>query len=363
MVGCLGAVLQTGNNLAVSLVATDLVAAREEERRRLHRDLHDDLGPALAAQRLKVGSARWLAPRDAAAADELLAELARDADDHPLFRDGLRALLKAVPGAELVGETATGEETVALATELRPDVILMDIKMPRLSGVEATRRIAQANPQVRILVVTMFEDDRTIFAAMQAGARGYLLKGASRAEMLRAIEAVASGEAIVSPGIAVRLAEYCASFHPTSPSPVSPELSERERAILHLIAQERGNAEIAARLALSAKTVRNHISNIFSKLQPANRAEAALRAREAGLGRERGFARHWPPCFTPTAGHTTCPARSSRVASRYRLLAIARTISASTPRHGRAWTKYSMPNISSRSARGSVSGCSGYWLR
>ena len=206
------------------------------------------------------------------------------ADDHLLFRDGLRALLKAAPDLELVGEATTGEEVVSLAAALQPDVILMDIRMPGLSGIDATRRIVYGSPHIHVLVVTMFEDDRTVFAAMRAGARGYVLKGASYAEMLRAIRAVGSGEAIFSPGIAVRLAEYFAAIQPAVPPPIFPELSDREREVLNLMAQARSNAEIAARLVLSPKTVRNQVSNILGKLQAADRTEAVIRARDAGLG-------------------------------------------------------------------------------
>ena len=206
------------------------------------------------------------------------------ADDHPLFRDGLRALLKAAPDMELVGEATTGEEAVSLAAELQPDVVLMDIQMPGLSGVEATRRVVLASPHIRVLIVTMFEDDRTVFAAMRAGARGYVLKGASSAEMVRAIQAVGAGEAIFSPSVAARLMEYFANIQPTAPTPIFPELSDREREILDLIAQGRSNPEIAARLVLSPKTVRNHVSNVLNKLQVADRTEAAIRAREVGLG-------------------------------------------------------------------------------
>ena len=206
------------------------------------------------------------------------------ADDHVLFRDGLRALLAAAPDTELVGEAATGDEAVALATALQPDVVLMDIQMPGLNGIDATRRIAHASPHVGILVVTMFEDDSSVFAAMRAGARGYLLKGAKYDEVLRAIRAVGSGEAIFSPAIAVRLMEYFSNVRPTAIPQAFPDLSDREREILDLIAQGHKNAEIAARLVLSPKTVRNHVSNILSKLQVADRAQAIIRAREAGLG-------------------------------------------------------------------------------
>lgn len=206
------------------------------------------------------------------------------ADDHPLFRDGLRALLTAAPELELMGEATTGEEAITLAAELQPDVVLMDIQMPGRSGVEATRHIVQASPHIRVLVVTMFEDDHTVFAAMRAGARGYVLKGANYAEMLRSIQAVGSGEAIFSPSVAVRLTEYFATIQPVAPSPIFPELSDREREILDLIAQGRSNAEIAAHLILSPKTVRNHVSNVLNKLQVASRAEAIVRARDAGLG-------------------------------------------------------------------------------
>jgi DNA-binding NarL/FixJ family response regulator len=206
------------------------------------------------------------------------------ADDHLLFRDGLRALLLAAPQAEVVGEVATGDEAVALAAELQPDIVLMDIQMPGLNGIEATRQIVNTSPHIRVLVVTMFSDDHLVFAAMRAGARGYLLKGASHAEMLRAIVAVGNGEAIFSPTIAARMVEFFATMQPlTTPPGVLPELSEREREVLALIAQGHKNADIAARLVLSEKTVRNHVSNILSKLQVADRAQAVVRAREAGL--------------------------------------------------------------------------------
>jgi DNA-binding NarL/FixJ family response regulator len=206
------------------------------------------------------------------------------ADDHPLFRDGMRALVASTPAAELVGEATTGEEAVALAAELQPDVVVMDVQMPGGGGIEATRRISRDIPHVRVLVVTMFEDDGTVFAAMRAGARGYVLKGANYAEMLRAIKAVGNGEAIFSPGVAARLVDYFAQAHPAAPPEAFPELSDREREILDLLARGLKNPEIANHLYLSPKTIRNHVSNILHKLQVADRAQAVIRAREAGLG-------------------------------------------------------------------------------
>jgi DNA-binding NarL/FixJ family response regulator len=210
------------------------------------------------------------------------------ADDHPLFRSGMRALLTSVPGIEVVGEATTGDEVIELATTLQPDVILMDVQMPGGSGVEATRRILDISPHIRILVITMFEDDDSVFAALRAGARGYVLKGASPTEMVRAIQAVGSGEAIFSPAIAQRLIDFFAVPKPAvMRAPVFPELTDREREILNLIVQGLSNADIATRLVLSLKTVRNHVSNIFSKLQVADRAQAVLLAREAGWRQDR----------------------------------------------------------------------------
>lgn len=206
------------------------------------------------------------------------------ADDHTLFRDGLRALLASAPDTELVGEAATGQEAISLAASLQPDLIIMDLQMPVINGIEATRQIVETSPHINVLVVTMFDDDQSVFAAMRAGARGYLLKGANHAEMLRAIRAVGSGEAIFSPAVAARLIDYFANIRPAAPPQVFPELTEREREVLKLIAQGYKNAEIASQLVLSLKTVRNHITNILSKLQVADRAQAILRARQAGLG-------------------------------------------------------------------------------
>ena len=208
------------------------------------------------------------------------------ADDHPLFRDGLRGLLDSVPDTEVVGEATTGEDVIAHASALQPDVILMDIKMPGVNGIEATRAIIHTSPHIGILVVTMYEDDDFVFSAMRAGARGYLLKGANQAEMLRAIRAVANGEVIFGPAIARRVMSFLSTPPPSAPARVFPELTEREAEVLRLIAQGRTNEEIAKHLVLSLKTVRNHVSNIFSKLQVADRAQAVIRAREAGLGRE-----------------------------------------------------------------------------
>jgi DNA-binding NarL/FixJ family response regulator len=207
------------------------------------------------------------------------------ADDHALFRYGLKAMLASGENFETVGEASTGEEAVRLAAELRPDVILMDIQMPGLNGIEATRRILKSNPEVGIVVVTMFEEDDSVFAAMCAGARGYVLKGADAGEVLKVVKAVAEGEAHFGPDIARRLMGFFAAPKPRS-SEAFPELTSREAEVLDLIARGMSNQDIAQRLYLSQKTVRNHISNIFVKLQVADRAQAIVRAREAGLGRD-----------------------------------------------------------------------------
>jgi len=213
------------------------------------------------------------------------------ADDHPFFRDGLRVLLEATPDTELAGEAASGDEAVVLARETLPDVILMDLRMPGMGGVEATRELLKGNPDAAVLVVTMVEEDDSVFAAMRAGARGYLLKGADKDETLAAIRAVARGEAVFGPGIARRLTRYFSEGPPASRDAralLFPELTEREREILALIAAGKNNAEIAGTLFLSLKTVRNYVSNIFAKLQVTDRAQAIVRAREAGLGRDDG---------------------------------------------------------------------------
>jgi DNA-binding NarL/FixJ family response regulator len=209
------------------------------------------------------------------------------ADDHPLFRKGMRALVDTLPGMDVVGEAATGEEAIALAASLVPDVIVMDLQMPGGTGIAATHAILNASPHIRILMVTLFEDNESVFTALRAGARGYVLKDSGEGEMARAIQAVSRGEAIFSPAIAARLMDYFAAPHPTVPRELFPALTEREREILGLIAQGQSNPEIAQQLSLSVKTVHNYVSNIFSKLQVADRAQAILRAREAGLSADR----------------------------------------------------------------------------
>lgn len=205
------------------------------------------------------------------------------ADDHTLFRDGLRALLASISDIEVVGEASSGREAVRMAVEYQPDVILMDIQMPDRNGIEATSQILRTSPHIGIVVLTMFQDDDSVFAVMRAGARGYVLKGADQGVLLRAVRAVANGESLFSPEIATRMMQFFSNLQPTSRPELFPELTEREREILSCVADGQTNAEIAERLVISIKTVRNHVSNIFSKLQVADRAQAAIRAREAGL--------------------------------------------------------------------------------
>jgi len=211
-------------------------------------------------------------------------------DDHPMIRSGVRTFLNSIEGIETVGEAGNGGEAVAQALALQPDIVLMDLQMPgsnhmsELNGIEATHAILRNSPHIGVIVLTVFENDDAVFAAMRVGARGYILKGADQAELLRAIQAVSQGEAMFSPGIARRLTDYFSTLSTMKSPQAFPELTERERQILELIAHGLNNSQITERLTLSAKTVRNHISNIFSKLQVADRAQAIIRAREAGLG-------------------------------------------------------------------------------
>ena len=205
------------------------------------------------------------------------------ADDHPVFRDGLLALLESWQ-AEVVGLAADGVEVLDLVLEHQPDAVVMDINMPKMSGIEATRRIRDAAPHVKVLVVTMHEDDDSLFAAMRAGAVGYLLKGATPAEITAAVAQVAAGGLVLGPGVASRVRDYFAGRVPTPAHNPFPELTQRERELLELVAAGLDNASIATRLGITHKTVKNHVSNIFTKLRVADRAHAIIRARDAGLG-------------------------------------------------------------------------------
>lgn len=204
-------------------------------------------------------------------------------DDHPAYRRGLQQMMEDVDDIEIVGEASTGAEALTAASLLAPEVVVMDLRMPDLDGIEATRRLRQTRVPPAVIVLTMFEDDDSVFAAMRAGAQGYLLKGADQDEIVRAISAAAAGEAIFGPQIARRvIAHFSTRPRPTIDS--FPQLTSREREVLELIATGKGNALIAHELTISLKTVRNHISNIFSKLQVADRSAAIVKAREAGLG-------------------------------------------------------------------------------
>jgi DNA-binding NarL/FixJ family response regulator len=207
------------------------------------------------------------------------------AEDHPLFREGMRGRLDRVADVAVVGEAASGDEAVELAHKLEPDIILMDIKMPGLNGIEATREILRASPRVGVLVLTMFEDDDSVFAAMRAGAKGYLLKDSGGEGVVHAIRAVASGEAVFGPGVAERIMGFFSAPR-RAPQRAFPELTEREEEVLSLVAQGKSNQEIARQLFVSLKTVRNHVSNILLKLQVADRAQAVIRARDAGMGHD-----------------------------------------------------------------------------
>ena len=207
------------------------------------------------------------------------------ADDHPVFRFGLSALIATEPDMEVVGEAADGQEAVRMAVMKSPDVVLMDINMPVLSGIEATRRITELLPKTGILVISMLDDD-SVFSALRAGARGYLVKGSEGDVTLRAIRSIAQGETIFSPGIARRVMNYLTNKQNTKEVDPFPELTPREREILDLIARGLTNAAIAEQLIISPKTVRNQVSEIYGKLQVASRGEAVARARDAGFGKK-----------------------------------------------------------------------------
>jgi DNA-binding NarL/FixJ family response regulator len=206
-------------------------------------------------------------------------------DDHPIVRNGLVALLGTIPGLEVVGEAADGEAAVRVVEAAEPDVVLMDVRMPGMDGVEATRRIREHRPGCRVLILTMHDDDATVFTAMKAGAQGHLLKEAEQDDIVRAVHAVMAGEAIFGPGVATRVLGYFAEPPTMVGTDVAfPELTDRERTILDLLAQGKRNNDIAAQTYLSPKTVSNHLTSIFAKLQVAGRGEAIVRAREGGLG-------------------------------------------------------------------------------
>lgn len=207
-------------------------------------------------------------------------------EDHPMFREGLRKMLETVEEFEVVGEAGSGEEALEYAMKLKPTIILMDLNLPKMSGIEAIQKIMSAMPDIGILVLTMYDDDSSVFAAMRAGARGYLLKEANRNEIVRAIQAVGEGEAIFSPAIARRMMFYFEAKTKQVKTEVFPQLTEREREVLDYIARGKNNLDIAKSLGLNQKTIRNHVSNILNKLHASDRAQAIIMAREAGLGQE-----------------------------------------------------------------------------
>jgi len=222
--------------------------------------------------------------RDGTSGDETTRVLV--VDDHPVFREGVSGAIAADPGLEVVGAASDGPEAVALAEELQPDVVVMDLHLPELGGIEATRRIVATSPHIAVLVLTMLDEEDSVFAAMRAGARGYLLKGATPEDVVRGVHAVARGEAVFGPGIADRMLHFFTASPGRGPAPALPQLTRREREVLEMIAAGARNSQIAGSLVISPKTVRNHISNIFTKLQVADRAEAIAVARSAGLARD-----------------------------------------------------------------------------
>ena len=207
-------------------------------------------------------------------------------DDHPMVRAGLRSVLEVLGGATIVGEAADGEQAVRVVTETRPDIVVMDLAMPGMSGIEATRRLVDQLPDLGVLVLTMSDDDASVFAALRAGARGYVLKGASGDELVAAMHSVARGDAVYGAAVAGRIRRFLTEgAGPVAEEGVPfPALTAREREILDLLADGRTNAEIAQTLFLSPKTVKNNLSSVYAKLQVADRAQAAVRARQAGLG-------------------------------------------------------------------------------
>ncbi|HEV2796911.1 MAG TPA: response regulator transcription factor [Nocardioides sp.] len=209
-------------------------------------------------------------------------------DDHPLFLDGVRAALSGAPDVEVVGEAHDRREAVEQAAALRPDVVLMDLNLPDGSGIDATREILATAPETGILVITMSADDDAVVAAMRAGARGYVVKGAGRSDLLHAVATVAAGGAVFSPAVATRLGSYFSGLAAQPGREMFPQLSDREREVLDLVARGFDNRRIARELFLSEKTVRNHVSLLLGKLEVADRAEAIARARRAGLGQEPG---------------------------------------------------------------------------
>ncbi|TMF85649.1 MAG: response regulator transcription factor [Chloroflexi bacterium] len=205
-------------------------------------------------------------------------------DDHPVFRDGMSSLLESVAGFEVIGQASTGEEAVELARQLTPDVVLMDIGMPKMNGIEATRALLEVCPSARVLILTMYEEPDSVFGAVRAGARGYLLKDAESDDITRAIRAIVRGDAIFGPAVAERLASFFRTGSPVRGPAPFPELTARETEVMDLISRGVTNQEMAAHFGVSLKTIQNHVSNVLAKLHVVDRTQAAIRGREAGLG-------------------------------------------------------------------------------